>query len=87
MDGTTISVSKLRQNTAKVIDYVVKMGQPLTIFQRSEPKVIIADFKYFKALEDAVFDLSDSKEAEKAKKEPRVSFRTYMEKRWGSDSV
>ncbi|MCH7641160.1 type II toxin-antitoxin system Phd/YefM family antitoxin [Patescibacteria group bacterium] len=86
MNGTTISISKLRQNTSKVINSVVKRGEPLTILSRSEPKAVIADFDYFNALEEAVLDLTDTKEAEKAKKEPRTTLSSYIKKRWGNEA-
>lgn len=87
MDGTTLSVSKLRQNAAKVIENVAKKGEPYIIISRSEPKAVLADIKYYNALENAVMDLTDAAEAEKAKKEPRISFKNYIEKRWGSEIV
>ena len=46
-------------------------------------KVVLVDINYFSALEEAVFDLTDSIEAEKAKKEKRNSFNSYLKKRWG----
>ena len=88
MNGTdTISISKLRENVAKVIDEVTRKGEPLTILSRSEPKVVIADFGYFKALEEAVLDLTDTQEAERAKKEAKAPLSTYIKKRWGSEIV
>lgn len=85
MNGTTLSISQLKQNTAKAVDHVIKKGQPLTILSRSVPKAILADIDYFNALEEAVLNLTDSQEAEKAKKEPRDSLNSYIEKRWGDD--
>lgn len=88
MDGTaTISISKLRENAAKVIDEVARKGEPLTILSRSEPKAVIAEFEYFKALEEAVLDLTDTQEAERAKKEPKTLLSSYIKKRWGSEIV
>lgn len=87
MNGTTLSVSKLRQNAAKVIENVAKKGGPYIIISRSEPKAVLANIKYYNALEEAVMDLTDAAEAEKAKKEPRTSFKNYIEKRWGSETV
>ena len=44
---------------------------------------MIVDFEYYNALEDSVLDLSDAKEADMAKKEERVDFKEYFEKRFG----
>jgi len=86
MNGTTLSVSKLRQNTAKVIENVAKKGEPLIIISRSKPKAVLADIAYFNALEEAVMDLTDAAEAEKAKNEPRTFFKNYIKRRWGSEA-
>ena len=83
----TISISKLRENAAKVIDEVAKKGESLTILSRSEPKAVIAEFGYFKALEEAVLDLTDTLEAERAKKESKTSLFSYIKKRWGSEII
>jgi len=88
MNGTaTISISKLRENAAKVIDEVTRKGEPLTILSRSEPKAVIADYEYFKALEEAVFDLTDTQEVERAKKESRTPLSSYIKKRWGTENI
>lgn len=83
----TLSVSDLRQNTAEVIEAVVAKQQPMIILQRSKPKVVLVDVNYFEALEGSVLDLSDAKEAEKAKKEAKISLHTYVKKRWHKKSV
>ncbi|MBI3443768.1 type II toxin-antitoxin system Phd/YefM family antitoxin [Candidatus Woesebacteria bacterium] len=83
MNGTTVSVTDLKQNTASILKNVVKTGEPITIFQRSKPRAILADIEYFKALEEAVLNLTDSMEAERAKKEPKSLLKTYVQKRWG----
>lgn len=83
MNGTTTSVSELRKRIARAVEDVSKRGEPLVILQRSKPKAVLADFEYFKALEEAVLDLTDSREAEKAKKEPRIPLEKYVKDRWG----
>lgn len=88
MNGTqTISISQLRQNVAETIDEVVEKQQPAIILKRSQPKAVLVDIAYYQALEDAVLDLTDAKEADRAKKEPRTSFGSYLRKRWGKSSV
>lgn len=77
----TISISDLRQNITSTIN--ATSTQPITIFQRSKPKAVIVDANYFQSLENAVLDLTDSAEAEKAKKEAKTSFQNYVNKRWG----
>lgn len=80
----TIPITQLKQNAAQVIDDVVNSGQSAVILQRSQPKAVIADFDYFNSLEAAVVDFLDVQEAEKAKKEPRISLKNYIKKRWGN---
>ena len=84
---TSLSISELRQNTAKVIDAVIKLQTPTVIMQRSQPKAVLVDIDYFNTLEEAVLDLSDSKEAEKAKNEEKIPFDKYLRKRWGKRPV
>ena len=81
--NNTISISELRQNTAAAIKSVITNKQPFVIFQRSKPKAVLVDYLYFQNLEEAVLDLSDAKEAEVAKLEPKDSFDKYISKRWG----
>ena len=79
----TLSISELRKNTASVIEAVFKRKEPKMILQRSKPKAILVDIGYFNALEEMLFDITDSNEAEKAKKEKKDSFDEYIKKRWG----
>lgn len=83
----TISISQLRQHAATTVDKVVTNQQPTIILKRSQPKAVLVDIAYYQALEDAVLDLTDAKEADRAKKEPRTSFGSYLRKRWGKSSV
>lgn len=85
MNGTqTITISQLRQNAADAINTVIASQQPTVILQRSHPTAVLVDVRYFQALEDAVFDATDAREAEIAKIEERIPFRTYIKKRWGT---
>jgi len=80
----TVPITQLKQNAAQIIDNVVNSGQSAVILQRSQPKAVIADFDYFNSLEAAVVDFLDAQEAEKAKKEPKISLQNYIKKRWGN---
>lgn len=82
-DTFTVPITQLRQNAAGIISDVTTKGLSAVILQRSQPKAVIADYTYFMALEEAVIDLIDAKEAEKAKKEPTISLKAYARKRWG----
>lgn len=85
MNGTpTFSISQLRQQAAKAINMVNKQKRSAVILQRSQPKAVLVDYDYYQALEESVLDLTDSHEAERAKKEPREPFSSYIKKRWGS---
>lgn len=83
----TLSISQLRQNVAQSIDDVIDTQEPTVILIRSKPKAVLVDVNYFQALEDAVLDMSDSKEAERSKKESRTPFSSYIKKRWGKKVV
>jgi prevent-host-death family protein len=79
----TISISQLRQNATKAVEDVVNHETPTIIMKRSRPQAVLVSLSYYQALEEAVLDLSDAQEAEKAKTEARDPFDSYMEKRWG----
>lgn len=81
-DTNSLSISDLRKNTASVINSVVRTQNPKVILQRSKPRVVLVDVNYFEALEEALLDMTDSKEAEKAKKEKAVPLEDYLQKRW-----
>jgi prevent-host-death family protein len=79
----TITISDLRQNATAAINAVAATQNSTIILQRSHPKAVLVDVAYFQSLEDAVLDLTDTQEANHAKKEPRVSLDSYIKKRWG----
>lgn len=84
MNGTSaLSVSQLRQKTALAIQNVSRLKKPTVILQRSQPKAVLVDYDYYQALEEAVLDLTDAQESERAKKEPREPFSSYLKRRWG----
>lgn len=88
MNGTsTLSISQLRQNTAQAIHAVVSQKKPTVILQRSQPKAILVDYDYYTSLEDAVLDLTDAQEADRAKKEKRAPFSSYTKRRWGAHAL
>jgi len=81
--NNTISISELRQDATNLINLAVSQQNPLIVMQRSKPKVVVVDYQYFRALEEAIMDITDNQEAEKAKLEPTESFDKYFEKRFG----
>lgn len=82
--NNTISISELRQDATNLINLAVSQQSPLIVMQRSKPKVVVVDYQYFQALEEAIMDLTDNQEAEKSKLEPTDSFDKYFEKRFGA---
>ena len=80
----TITISQLRQNAAAAINSVIASQKPTVILQRSRPTAVLVDARYFQALEEAVLDETDAREADVAKSEARMSFRSYITKRWGN---
>ena len=85
MNGTqTITISQLRQNAAAAINSVIAAQEPAIILQRSRPKAVLVDIAYFQALEEAVLDATDAREAQSAKSEERIPFQSYIKKRWGT---
>lgn len=80
--NNTISISELRQDATNLINLAVSQQNPLIVMQRSKPKVVVVDYRYFQALEEAIMDLTDNQEAEKSKLEPTDSFDKYFEKRF-----
>ncbi|MBI4157446.1 type II toxin-antitoxin system Phd/YefM family antitoxin [Candidatus Woesebacteria bacterium] len=77
-----ISISDLRQKIADLVDRVSIGEEPFTIMKRSHPKAVLVGHDYFTSLEEAVLDLTDAKEAEKAKSEPKTPFVGYAKRRW-----
>lgn len=61
----TLKISDLRKHTAEVIDDVEKKGEPVFVFSRSEPKIVIMNIRLYQQMQ----------------KENRASARTSKEKR------
>lgn len=78
---TSLSISQLRQKATQAIADVTDNQQPIVIYKRSKPKAILVDYQYYSALEQAIMDLTDAAEAEKAKKEKKYPFADYIKKR------
>ncbi len=79
----TVSVTQLRSDTATILSDISNGQNISIIMQRSRPTAVLVDYDYYQALEEAALDLSDSREAEKAKKEKRDTVDSYIEKRFG----
>ncbi len=82
--NNTVSISELRQDATNLINLAVSSQNPLVVMQRSKPRAVLVDYLYFQSLEEAILDLTDATEAERAKKEPTTSFDKYYEKRFGA---
>jgi len=80
----TASISQLKQQTAALINQAANSVEPIEIMQRSKVRAILVNRDYFSALEEAVMDLADALEAERAKNEPVESFTDYVGGRWPS---
>jgi len=79
---TSISISDLRQNAARLVKRVTLRQEPIVVMTRSKPSAVLVDVDYFSALEEAVVDITDGQEAERAKKEHKQPFASYIRKRW-----
>jgi len=80
----SISISDLRQNATAAVNAVIGTQIPTIIMQRSKPRAVLVDVDYYQALEEAVLDLTDANEAERAKSEPRIPLLPYVKKRFGT---
>lgn len=78
----TVSITDLKQNTAKVVKKVKEEGKPVVILQRSEPTAVLIDPKYYEILQQALEDLEDLIDLEIRKNEPVIPFDRYFEKRF-----
>ncbi len=88
IDNTkSLSISELRQNATAIINAVIATQQPTVIVNRSKPQAVLVDINYFRALEEAILDLTDTAEAEKAKKEPKKSLESYLKRRFGKSGL
>ena len=69
-----VSITDLKQNTAKIIGRVKTEGKSLIILQRSKAAAILVDPDYYDILEEALENVSDLKTIEDRKNEPRIPF-------------
>jgi prevent-host-death family protein len=83
----SMSISDLRKYTAETVNRVVNEQQPVVIMQRSQPRAVLVDSDYFQSLEEAVLDLTDAREADRSKSEPKRPLQDYLDERWGKDGV
>lgn len=78
----TVSITDLKQNTAKVVKKVKESGESLVVLQRSEVAAVMVDPKYYQKLEQALEDMADLQAIEERKNEPTVSLDNYFKKRF-----
>lgn len=77
---STISITDLKQNTAKVIKKVNEEEKSLVILQRSKAAAVLVDPEYYELLENALEDKLDLKSIEDRKDEPTVSVNEVAKK-------
>jgi len=77
-----ISISQLRQHAARLVRHVKDSQEPVVIMTRSKPSAVLVDVDYFSSLEEAVMDVTDSNEAERALKESKRPLSSYIHSRW-----
>lgn len=82
----TISITDLKQNTAKVIEKVKEESKSLVILQRSKAAAVLVNPDYYDILEEALEDLADLKAIEERKNDATVAFDEYFIKRFGKDA-
>jgi len=76
-----ISISDFRNKAADFISQAADLQKTFTIMQRSKPKAVLVNHDYYQALEQAVIDLTDSRESrKKPKKETTIKLDTYLKK-------
>lgn len=79
-----VNISHLRKNLSKFVEEVATQDKHVVVVRDSNPEAVLVDVEYFQALEEAVLDATDAQEAQRAKKEERVSLEGYVKDRWGS---
>lgn len=70
----TVSITDLKQNTAKVIGKIKGGDKSLVILRRSKVAAVLVDPDYFDILEESLENASDLKSIEERKNEPKVPF-------------
>lgn len=68
MPKKTISVSELRANPTKVLKFVNKPGQPITITQRGKPEAVIMNIKEYEGWLETMDIMADKELMKKLKK-------------------
>lgn len=76
----TISITDLKQNTAKVIKKVKDEGKSVVVLQRSQEVAVLVDPNYYEILEAALENAEDNKAIEDRITEPTTSFEEIAKK-------
>ncbi|MDO8452558.1 MAG: type II toxin-antitoxin system Phd/YefM family antitoxin [bacterium] len=70
----TVSITELKQNTAKVVKKIKTTGQSVVVIQRSEPAAVLVEPDYYEILEQALEDLDDLRVIRERKNESRIPY-------------
>lgn len=75
-----VSITDLKQNTAKIIGKVRAEGKSLVILQRSKAAAVLVDPQYYDILEEALENAGDLKIIEERRNEPKIPFEKVASK-------
>lgn len=81
-----VSISDLKQNTAKVIKRIKDKGKSVIILQRSKAAAVLVDPDYYNTLEQILEDSMDLKTIEDRQNDPTIKFEDYFIKRFGKNA-
>ena len=76
----SISITDLKQNTAKVIKRVKEEGKSVVVLQRSQEVAILVDPNYYDILVEALENAEDIKAIDDRMNESTVSFEEVSKK-------
>lgn len=77
---TTISITDLKQDTARVIKRVTSEGKPVIVMQRSKVAAVLLDPEYFQSLELALENAQDVQAIKDREHEATISFEDVAKK-------
>ena len=84
-DFETLPLSKFRQQTEKLLDSLPQKKGYL-LLSRSRPKGFLIDVSAYKKQMELVEDLTDALELERARGEKSLSFKYYLQRRYGNST-
>jgi PHD/YefM family antitoxin component YafN of YafNO toxin-antitoxin module len=79
-----LSITQLKQKTAKAVQLAKESDEPVYIFKGSKPQAVLLNLEEYKILEDALEELWAIREFDKQKSEkPATSLDEYEKQRPG----